>query len=274
LVLTDCDVLPRSVVDAILAFQQRGGIIVGDERLCPAIGADVTLPIYSRTKQADADKAALQTHAVMLREQLAGRYAATVSSSNPDVLVYRRHGGKADYVFAVNDNREYGTYVGNHGLVMENGLPAAATIALPGHSAHAYDLVKGYEVPLLKHDGGVSMDVQLEPGGGQVFLVTQSPIAAVQIHGPDRAKPGDTVGLNITVVGDEGVPVEAVIPVELDVRDPDGRPAEYCGHYGAKDGALRVELTLAPNDTPGVWTVRASESASGMTARHFFRVAP
>ena len=45
LVMADCDVLPRSVVDRVLAFQQRGGIVVGDERLCPAIKADVTVPV-------------------------------------------------------------------------------------------------------------------------------------------------------------------------------------------------------------------------------------
>ncbi|MCX5642647.1 MAG: hypothetical protein NTY10_05405, partial [Candidatus Omnitrophica bacterium] len=40
LVMTDCDYLPRSVADKVLQFQGRGGIIIGDERLAPAISPD------------------------------------------------------------------------------------------------------------------------------------------------------------------------------------------------------------------------------------------
>ncbi len=61
-------------------------------------------------------------------------------------------------------------------------------------------------------------------------------------------------------------PLAAVLPLQLDITDPQGRPAEFSGAYAAIDGRLTVQLDLAPNDLPGLWTVRATEGASGLTA--------
>jgi hypothetical protein len=40
----------------------------------------------------------------------------------------------------VNDHREYGSYVGQHGLVMENGLPSKGVVSLKAESANVYEL--------------------------------------------------------------------------------------------------------------------------------------
>ena len=55
----DCDVLTAGVVGKIREFQKRGGIVIGDGRLCPAIRADVPLPVYERTRKAAEDRSAL-----------------------------------------------------------------------------------------------------------------------------------------------------------------------------------------------------------------------
>ena len=64
--------------------------------------------------------------------------------------------GQSDYVFVVNDHREAGSYVGQHGMVMENGLPSEGEVSLLRGSGHVYDLVNGREVPakarLAEHD--------------------------------------------------------------------------------------------------------------------------
>ena len=66
LVLCDCDVITQAMCRRIQAFQAKGGLIVGDERLTPAIKPDIVLPTYTRTGRADADKAALLTIAADL----------------------------------------------------------------------------------------------------------------------------------------------------------------------------------------------------------------
>ena len=76
----------------------------------------------------------------------------------------------------------------------------------------------------------------------------------------------------ITVADSAGEPVPAVIPLRVDITDPNGRPAEYSGEYGATRGALKLQLDVATNDTPGVWQIRIRELASGWIASRYVRV--
>ncbi len=271
LVLTDCDVLPESLVAAILAFQGRGGVVIGDERLCPAITADILLESYERTKASAADKAALMARAATLRNALNERYTPAVTSSNQEVLPYRRRAGTTDYVFAINDTREYGDYVGQYGLVMEKGLPASATFSM-ARSGHVYDLMNHQEVPVRSVAERMEMDLLLEPGGGALLMVTERPIAGLTLSGGETANPGGALSFTATVMDDTGAPVDGVIPVEVTILDPDGRASEQSGYYGAAGGTLALTLDLAPNDTLGMWTIKIREQASGKTAMHFFRL--
>ena len=50
--LADCDVLTRTVAERSSKFQQAGGLVIGDERTCPAIRPDILLPICTRTGRA------------------------------------------------------------------------------------------------------------------------------------------------------------------------------------------------------------------------------
>ena len=70
----------------------------------------------------------------------------------------------------------------------------------------------------------------------------------------------------------KGRPIDAVVPLEIDIRDPSDRPAELSGFYGAAKGQLEIRITPAPNDTLGVWTVKIRDLATGKTARHSYRL--
>jgi hypothetical protein len=272
LVLADCDVLCEGVVARILEFRKAGGIVVGDERLCPAISPDVLLPSFDRKGKAQSDKAALLERAKQLRADLAGRYTPKAESSDPEVVVRTRQAGASDYVFAVNDRREPGDYVGQYGLVMERGLPSRATVVIARKGGHVHDLVRGREVPARNAGGRIEFDIALDPGDGRVFLVTARPIDAVRLAGPEAARAGASADFEVAVVDPDGAPIDAVVPVRLSVSDPDGRPAEVSGFYGAAGGRLRVRLDLATNDARGVWTVRATELASGREGVRWLRV--
>jgi len=54
--------------------------------------------------------------------------------------------------------------------------------------------------------------------------------------------------------------------------DPDGKPAEFSGYHGAKDGQLQIRLDVARNDTRGLWRIHAQELASGCAADAYVRV--
>ena len=266
LVMPGCDVLIESVADAVRAFQDRGGLVVADENICPAIIPDILLPSYARTKKADVDKAALQTLAVRLRDELDPFYERYGDADNPDVVIRFRRYGKADYLFAVNDKRTYGSYIGHHGLVMEKGLPNSATLWVRRAAGAVYDLTAGEQVAITPSGDGLRFGAEFGPGQGRLYMITDEPIGGVRVEAPTRVRPGTAVRVEVTVSGAGGGAIAAVVAVRVEVLDPQGRTAEFSGYYAAKDGRLSMTLEPAANDVPGTWTLRATELASGTAA--------
>ena len=272
LVMTDCDVITEKMLVRIKAFQAAGGLIVGDERITPAIKPDIVIPVYSRTGRNDRDKAEFLKLAAGLRAQLDTRYSRYVDSSNPEVLPYLRRHGKTDYVFVVNDRREYGDYVGQHGIVMENGLPSDAELSIHRPSALVYDLVEHRQVPTRQENGKTIMDVHLGPCDGRVFMVTDRAVGKVGVALPKTVKRGGTAECTVSVTDGEGRPLDAVIPMEITILDAGGRPAEFSGYYATAEGTVKLALDIAPNDPPGIWQVEVRELAGGRTTIGYLRV--
>ncbi len=272
LVMCDCDVLTRSVADRVLAFQARGGLVVGDDRLCPAIKPDILLTPYKRTGRADEDRAQLVALAAKLRHDLDARYRRYVDSSNPDVIPYRRQYREADYVFVVNDRREYGQYVGQHGVVMENGVPSTAKLSIARPAGTVYDLVEHRALPARREADRLVADVSLGPCDGRLYLVAPQPIAGLKLEVPATASRGASVTVSLDVLGADGKPLAAVVPVELTIRDAQGQAAEFSGAWAAIDGRLQVPLDIAANDPFGAWQIEARELASGRQAWATLRV--
>ena len=62
------------------------------------------------------------------------------------------------------------------------------------------------------------------------------------------------------------------MPLEVEIRDAEGRAAEFSGFYAAVDGAVEITLDVASNDPPGIWQITARELASGRSAIAYLRV--
>jgi hypothetical protein len=274
LVLADCDVLSASVVKRIVEFQSRGGIVIGDDNLAPAIKPDLRIPKIVRTKKGDADKATLLANATKLRTALDAKYERHADSSNPEVIVRCRQASESDYVFVVNDRREFGTYIGQHGLVMENGLPANAQLSLQHPAGYVYDVLASREIKTTLDGSRLRWPVNLGPGEGRIFLVSPKPIDHLDVNLPESAVRGGSFRLSVRIADRDGQPIAAVVPVQVQIADPAGRAAEFSGYYGAKAGQLDVPVDVAANDAPGVWQVRVRELASGLERSAYFRVQP
>jgi hypothetical protein len=267
LVLANCDVLTRKEADAIEAFQARGGIVIGDETLAPGIQPDILLETYTRTGKADKDKAVLLERAAKLRQDLGRYYARAADSSNPEVIVRLRQYEKSDYFFAVNDHRTFGDYVGQHGLVMEKGLASQTTLSLSRPDGFVYDLSEAKAVnDVQKINGQLSFKSDFGPGQGRLFLVTGRAIGAVRVDAPKAARAGDSVTCDVAVTDDSGKAIDAVVPVQVQITDAQGKACEYSGYYGAKDGKVTLKLDLPTNAAKGKWTVAVKELASGKAA--------
>ncbi|MDP6113420.1 MAG: LamG domain-containing protein [Planctomycetota bacterium] len=272
LVMANCDVLPESVAAKVMEFQRNGGLIIGDERLAPGITPDILVPSYKRINKPVEDKSALQSRAVALRAELDEFYERYGESSSPDVIVrFRRH-GSTDYLFALNDRRTFGDYVGHHGKVMEKGLPSEARLSVRRKKGYVYDLVAHKRVKTNSKDGDLVFDASFGPGGGHLYMITDAPIKRVKIDKPDVGARGKSARIKIQVASSFGRDLEGVIPVEVKIVDSQGRPAEPSGFYGALNGSLNIELVLAKNDLPGNWKVSVQELASGESKEAGFRV--
>ena len=66
--------------------------------------------------------------------------------------------------------------------------------------------------------------------------------------------------------------MKAIVPVRVDVRDANGKPAEGSGWYAAENGLFSLDLNIASNDDPGTWEIRVRELASGMESVKWMRV--
>jgi len=272
LVMADCDVITRKMAERLKAFQAAGGWIVGDDRLAPAIHPDILLKPTRRTGRADHDKQVLLDLAAHLRQKLDVRYTRYFETDDPQVVPYRRRVKNSDYLFLVNDHRQYGEYVGQHGLVMENGLPATCNVTLRRPAGFVYDLVESVPVATHTDHGALRFPADLEPCAGRVFLVTDRAIDRVALTHPNQVARGGSARLNVTVVDTQGKPIEATLPVRVDIRDAEGRLAEFSGYYAAVDGQLQITLDIAANDPFGAWTLEVRELASGRKARGSFMV--
>ena len=272
LFMTDCDVVTKSILNKVKAFQAQGGIVIGDANLTPAIQADIVIETYKRKGLAHEDKSALQARSAILRKALAGHYTRYLDSSNPDVVPYRRRFSNTDYVFLINDRREYGRYVGHHGRVMENGLPANSTILIRRNAGHAYDLVAHQSVPLESAKGALVAQVKLGPGQGRLLMITPQAIDHIKIGSPRKVQRGKLARIEIQVMDASGKPIDAIIPFEIRIEDAHGRTAEQSGHWAAKGGRAVIPIDIATNDTEGAWQIHVRELASGKSAAAYFRV--
>jgi hypothetical protein len=274
LLMPECDVLTKDLVSRIIEWQKKGGKIIADEFLCPAIKADVTLPSFKRTNKAQQDKAKVLELAqtIPAHMQTLG-WSPGISCDNPEIIVRTRRYGDALYVFVVNDFREPGNYVGQHGLMMENGLPSTGVLTLHQDSANVYDLTRGsFVLPKRSASGDPSWQVDLGPCDGRIFMVTPKPLLGIQLEVPESVNRGGAAALKVSVTTTQDSPMQAVIPVEIQIRDANGRPAEASGNYAAENGVVGLNLDIAPNEAPGTWEIRVRERASGMQVVKWLRI--
>lgn len=103
-------------------------------------------------------------------------------------------------------------------------------------------------------------------------MTLPQPIAAVSIDGAAEVARGKQWTGRISINDATGKPVDAVIPLHVEVRDGDGRLAEFSGYYGAAHGVLELKLDIAANDAFGQWEIHVRDLASGQRRSHFVRV--
>ena len=289
-----CIFLTPDVVAKIREFQARGGILVADAQLLSALKADIEVPVVSfepppasdhfedvnameAARDGDAKtrngtlraKATMVAQANDLRSRLAARFTPEADSSSPEIVTYSRRWKDARYVFAINDNRTFGDYVGQWGLVMEKGMPFEGEVSLAdgdGAVKAVYELSRGGEVPFVREVGRVKVPVNYATNDGRFFAFLNARIASVKVDAPDAVRRGGVLKVTFSALDAQGRPVEALLPAEIRLYDAAGREIDGAGWVCLQGGTCTVEFLTNLNDADGDYKIVCRDRASGLTA--------
>lgn len=288
-----CMFLTPDVVAKIREFQSKGGILMADSQLLKALKADVVVPIVSfspppasdHTEDVNAMEAAregdertrkgtLRAKAKMLsqvkgmRAALASRYSPSADSSSPEIVVYSRSWNGVDYLFAVNDHRTFGDYVGAWGLTMEKGLPCEGEVHIADDASveAVYELSRGGEVPFSRADGRIRVPVKYSTNDGRLFAFLKDRIASVKADAPHSVHPGKPVRVTFAALDRNGKPVHALLPAEIRVYDAAGRELDGAGWVCLQGGVCTVDILTNIDDADGDYRVVCRDRASGLSA--------
>ncbi|MCQ2392133.1 MAG: hypothetical protein MJ240_11980 [Kiritimatiellae bacterium] len=269
-------------------FQAKGGVLVGDGELLKALKADITVPtvrfapppksdwvtdveenqsadpkIAERRAATRAMKEAMCANAAKLRSALAGRYEPPSRSSSPDIIVFNRRFGETDYLFAINDKRTFGDYVGQWGLLMEKGLPNEGVVAVrdAGRRVKAvYELSRGVETSFVRTGDVVEVPVKFSTNDGRLFAFLDARIAKIEA----KAKV-DKDGIDVTmlVLDESGKPLNALLPVDIRIYDAAGAELDGAGYCAAENGIAKAHVFTNLDDAPGAYRIVCRDRASG-----------
>lgn len=257
-------VITEETAAALKAFRQRGGKIVADKNFVPAIKADAMLPTEKSTAKTVAQaESEIRADDVIPEEMkkikdcklrdikwkaqaselsnICRQWAkAYVESDNKHIYLRTRTYKTSDYVFAINDKRDFGDYVGPWRRLMEKGMPNKATITVHRSAGAVYDLEKHKAVPFSVENGVTRIPVSYETSDGRLLMVVDRPLAPLKVR---TRKTADGIKVTVTTP-DKNV----MIPIK--VESSSGKP-----FYGVvTDGAwartvkgMRIETLKVVN---------------------------
>ncbi|MBO5724830.1 MAG: hypothetical protein J6S58_08390, partial [Lentisphaeria bacterium] len=269
------EVVTADVLQKLNFLRQQGVILIGDEFTLPALMLDHRLHSVTRNHNDPAgSKKALQNLGRDLAILL-DRYGVRSNVADQQDLILRERGdseGKYRYLFAVNDRRTFGDYVGQWGLVPEKGVPLRSKVTLRKKAHAAYDLVQHREIPLEQSPEASSLQISLPGGGGKVIVLLDQKIEKIRLQLPKEVKRGSAYTLEMSVADKAGKNIPAILPVELRLKDSAGRELPGSGYYAAENGKFLLREIMAKNAQAGKVTVFCKCLASGKTAQNSFIV--
>lgn len=282
---------PR-IVAAIKDWQAKGGLLLADTECLSTLTPDIVVPVVSFDPPPESDhseevnamesggggiaethaatrraKAAMLAQTDDLRRALAGHYAPRVDSDTAEIVVYSRRWKDVDYVFAVNDRRTFGDYVGAWGKTMEKGLPQSGTVSVEdaaGTIRAVYELSRGGEVSFSRDAGRASVAVDFDTNDGRLLAFLPQRIATVEVTAPDEVACGEAFEARFQVLDESGTPVAALLPVEMRLLDAAGREIGG-GWMAAEDGVCSVRFETNLDDPEGDYRLECRDRASGFS---------
>ena len=271
LALPHCDVLSESIVKAIKDFQKRGGIVIGDPDLCPAIVPQVMIPVFKRSGHADRVQANLYRDAWRLRRELRAFVPLESETDRPDLLRFERKWKNVSYYFVVNDKRTFGDYLGPWKMIMEKGVPNHGNLLVYKPAGAVYELSRGGKAAYSVDQSVTKIPLDFTTNDGRIFMILPSPIAKLELAMPREITQGKKFSITGKIFDQSGQLVQALLPVRFKITDGKGRELDG-GPYGcALDGIWKFE-SICPINAEGKFQVLLEDRASGLKAQGTIKI--
>ncbi len=188
----------------------------------------------------------------------------TIEPAQPHVEVSRFHAGQARYIGILQGLPRPGMDYTNEEA--ELPAPTDVTVTLP-MKAHVYDVRAG---EYIGHRS--ELETQLQPGIAHLYALLPYRIDEVDIAAPNEASADERVTYAVQLSTDTGTPAPHIVRVS--VLGPDGEQrAWYADNLQVEGGRAHGQFRFALDDTPGTWTIRAREIATGRTAEREIELA-
>jgi len=170
-------------------------------------------------------------------------------------------------LFTVGFRNGRSHYVGAIARVVDKKAQEGTEIDVTFPTAsHVYDVRKQAYVGHAK-----TARCTILPGDAALYALFPYRVTGIGLTVPKTAARGRDLPYELSVQTDGGAPDGHVLIVE--VLGPDGAPRD---HYGsqlvAPGGKATATIPLALNDPPGIWTMRATDRATGTVATATFTV--
>ena len=191
--LPHADLLTARVLAALQDFRRKGGILLGDEVTCPALLTDGEMEIFTNpaNKSLEEKMDTMRRIGKEIRDQLAALgshpYAGT---DNADIFTFVRSSNEVDYLFAVNDKRTFGDYVGMFKLCMDKALPNEGKLFVRRKAGVVYELLRRSREAFTFKNGVTSFHARFQDNGGQIFVLMEEEIGKVVLTPSQKPFPG------------------------------------------------------------------------------------
>jgi hypothetical protein len=144
--------------------------------------------------------------------------------------------------------------------------PYLSTVEFDRLPGQPYDLVAGRKLRAVKTPSGrYRLALAMQRFGGALVAWLPAEIQRVEVSAPETACAGRAVRAAATVFGSDR-PIAGLVAVEFVLREPSGSVSVASDVRATTAGRAGFDWTPAVNDTPGRWTLEATELASGKTA--------
>jgi hypothetical protein len=309
LALPECDALPKSVYDKIIAFQDRGGLVISDQNLTPTIpGVEQFDFDFTYRKQVKAlaiangrgfadwndhlqpavakleavkgvsaleDQKIMESYAAKLRATLGDRIARSVDCGEPTALVSSLDAKGGRYLVVINDKRDYDKRVGKYRSELGAILPQTVAITVSDWKDNgliAYDLLAKRQLEVKKFDSGYRFEVALTDVGGTLIALHSKRLESLELTVPTTVAQGTKSHASVRLLDTAGITPLGIQPIRCRLYDASDKLHESSDYQLLHDGLATLEFTPALNDPAGKWRVVVDELTAGHQASATFDV--